>query len=186
MFSHPFVRLSFSLSLVLFFYILYVVTHTRLLTFQHPKLIKFVFSPFTFIVFQPLLGAVLIYYLSCNIRHDLTVPTFGVPWGVYWPLFECETSSCFCLLGFHGRNDCNNFWCPRRGILTAFECETSVCYELLRFYILYAVKYTQVQNVNRIWNQTTRQLPWRIPAISSAEYCWCNCWLLFFCNEASW
>ena len=30
----------------------------------------------------------------------MTVPTFDVPVGVYWPLFKCETFGCYCLLSF--------------------------------------------------------------------------------------
>ena len=46
-------------NLVLFFYIVYVVTHTR-------DIFKDVFFPFVLIVFQPLLGAVLLHFLCCN------------------------------------------------------------------------------------------------------------------------
>ena len=57
----------------MFFYILYVVTHTYILyvvthtyIFRHPELFKDVFFAYVLIVIQPLLGAVLVHSLCCN------------------------------------------------------------------------------------------------------------------------
>ena len=43
----------------------------QVLTFRHPKLFKDVFFPFVLIVFQPLLGAVLLHSLCCNAHTDM-------------------------------------------------------------------------------------------------------------------
>ena len=43
------------------------------LTFRHPKLFKDVYFPFLLIVFQPLLGAVLLHSLCCNTHYHLVV-----------------------------------------------------------------------------------------------------------------
>ena len=150
------------------------------LTFQHPKCIKGAFFPFTVIVFQHLLGAVLSHFQCWN-THTSAGSVVVKDDFVVTALHELSVRLCRgnCVLykqsldvlarmsgdAFRGvrisarldsceqdRNDCTKFWCSLRDVLTGFRMWDFCFLKIARFYILYAVTHTHTH----CWsNQTT-------------------------------
>ena len=122
---------------------LYVVTHTKVLKVQHPKLIKHVSFSFRELVIQPLLGAVL--YILYVVTHTLgtrrnirttrsnlsRVPTF-------MSLVESR-SIAFSMLQHTQRCCHSNIQKQSRTFFSPFDCLPFSLSVVLLFYFLYVV-----------------------------------------------